>query len=139
MRLGEYSEESLTEIVRRTAGPDADIEACRLIAKASRGTPREAVNLTKRLLAMASGLSRTLDADSVGELLAVAGIDDRGLDAADRKIVGLLRAAERPLALATLAAKAGIRKETLLERHEPFLLKLGLIEITLQGRVAVQN
>ena len=110
VRLGEYSEESLTEIVRRVAGSEVDVDACRRIAKASRGTPREAVNLTNRLLSMASGFSRTLDADTVGELLAVAGIDDRGLDAADRKIVGLLRAAERPLALATLAAKAGIRK-----------------------------
>jgi Holliday junction DNA helicase RuvB len=139
VRLGEYSEDSLTEIAKRIAGPDVDLDACRRIAKASRGTPREAVNLTKRLLAMANGQSRHLEAESVGELLALAGIDERGLDSADRKIVGVLRAAERPLALATLAAKAGIRKETLLERHEPFLLKLGLIEITLQGRVAVQN
>ena len=70
---------------------------------------------------MASGLSRALDADSVDDLPALAGIDDRGLDAADREIVARPKAAERPLSLATLAARAGLRKETLLDRHEPFL------------------
>ena len=96
------------------------------------------VNLTTRLVSLANGLSRErFDAETVTDLLAMAGIDARGLEEADRKILETLRAARRPVALSTLAAKTGIRKETLSMRHEPFLQKLGLIEITLQGRVAV--
>jgi Holliday junction DNA helicase RuvB len=67
------------------------------------------------------------------------GIDERGLDPFDRLILATLRAAARPLSLATLAAKTGISEVTLLERHEPYLLKLGLMEVTPLGRVACEE
>ena len=94
--------------------------------------------LAKRLLTMANGLGWTrLDDSNARRLLDSMGIDEQGLDPADRKVVETLRTAKRPLSLATLAAMVGIRKETIEHRHEPYLLKLGLIEITSQGRVAV--
>ena len=72
----------------------------------------------------------------VDVLLEGMGIDARGLDPADRKIVATLQAVRKPVSLAGLAAKTGIAKETILERHEPYLLKLGLVEVTPLGRVA---
>jgi Holliday junction DNA helicase RuvB len=63
-------------------------------------------------------------------------IDERGLDAGDRKLVQTLRQAKKPLGLATLAAMTGIRVATILARHEPFLLRLGLVEVTPFGRRA---
>jgi len=140
--LDEYSEEALSEIVKRTAErqgrPASEPEAYRRIARASRGTPREAVNLTRRVIALAIGTQRpALDTASVTELLALIGIDELGLDPADRKILATLKASKRPLGLSTLAAKTGIRKESLLARHEPYLQKLGLLEVTQLGRVAV--
>ena len=108
-------------------------EEARKIARVSRGTPRECVNIAKRLATMA----KASGARSVDVLLEGMGIDARGLDPADRKIVASLRAAGRPVSLAGLAAKTGIAKATILERHEPYLLRLGLVEVTPSGRVAV--
>ena len=73
---------------------------------------------------------------NVDSMLEAMGIDARGLDPADRKIVAALSAARKPLSLAGLAARTGIAKETILTRHEPYLLKLGLVEVTPLGRVA---
>jgi len=140
--LDEYSDDALTEIVKRTAeregSPASEPEAYRRIARASRGTPREAVNLTRRVIALAIGTERpVLDAATVTGILAMIGIDELGLDPADRKILATLRSSKRPLGLSTLAAKTGIRKESLLARHEPYLQKLGLLEVTQLGRVAL--
>ena len=142
-RLGEYSVEALAEIVRRTAEknghPNVEPAALRRIARSSRGTPREAVMLTRRLIEIAEGKSWPLDDAGVKASLDLIQIDERGLDAADRKIVAVLRASKRPISLKALAAKADINPETLEQRHEPYLLKLGLIEVTRRGRVAVNE
>ena len=142
-RLGEYSEEALAEIVRRTAAknghPNVEPAALRRIARSSRGTPREAVMLTRRLIEVAEGKSWPLDDAGVKAILDLIQIDERGLDAADRKIVAVLKASKRPVSLKALAAKTLINPETLEQRHEPYLLKLGLIEVTRRGRVAVNE
>jgi Holliday junction DNA helicase RuvB len=135
-RLDDYTEDDLATIALRTAssaGLSLSDEDARQIARVSRGTPRECVLLTKRLATMSKGNTET--DQTVDALLEAMGIDARGLDPADRKIVTSLRTARRPLSLASLAAKTGIGKTTIQERHEPFLLKLGLVEITPNGRV----
>jgi len=142
-RLGEYSEVALAEIVRRTAAknghPNVEPAAFRRIARSSRGTPREAVMLTRRLIEIAEGKSWALDDAGVKAILDLIQIDERGLDAVDRKIVAVLRASKRPVSLKSLAVKTGISNETLEQRHEPYLLKLGLIDVTPKGRVAVNE
>ena len=95
--------------------------------------------LTRRLIEIAEGKSWALDDAGVKASLDLIQIDERGLDAADRKIVAVLRASKRPISLNALAAKTDINAETLEQRHEPYLLKLGLIEVTRRGRVAVNE
>jgi Holliday junction DNA helicase RuvB len=137
-RLDDYTEDDLATIASRTAssaGLSLTNEDARKIARVSRGTPRECVLLTRRIATMSRGSN--VKSQSIDALLGAMGIDAWGLDPADRKIVGALRAALRPLSLASLAAQTGIAKTTILERHEPFLLKLGWVEVTPNGRVAV--
>jgi Holliday junction DNA helicase RuvB len=137
-RLDDYTEDDLATIASRaasSAGLSLTNEDARKIARVSRGTPRECVLLTRRIAAMSKGSNEKKE--SVESLLEAMGIDAWGLDPADRKIVVALRAARRPLSLASLAAQTGIAKTTILERHEPFLLKLGWVEVTPNGRVAV--
>ena len=105
--------------------------------RATHGSAREAVLLATRVI-------RTVEATLPAELgklnafaaLVLLGIDERGLDAGDRKLLETLEKSKKPLGLATLAAKAGIGAATILERHEPFLLRLGLVEVTPYGRRA---
>lgn len=137
-RLDDYSVEDLSEIVKRTGrreAPDRPFEedGARIVARAARGTAREAVHLARRVVRAAAGV---LDGSGALSALRLLGIDERGLDSGDRRILEALRASKKPLSLATLAAKTGIRKATLLERHEPYLLRLGLIEVTPLGRRA---
>ena len=93
--------------------------------------------LTRRLVEIGEGKSWLLDDAGVKAILDLIQIDERGLDTADRKIVAVLKASKRPISLKALAAKADIDPETLEQRHEPYLTKLGLIDVTRRGRVAV--
>jgi len=93
--------------------------------------------MTRRVIEIADGRAWPLDNTGVKAILDLIGVDERGLDAADRKIVVVLEASRRPVSLKSLAAKTGINAETLEQLHEPYLLKLGLMEVTRRGRVAV--
>lgn len=140
-RLEYYDELALTEIVRRSSrlfGADIEDRAAVEIARRSRGTPRIANRLLKRVrdYAQVRGDGRITEALAT-EALELLQVDRRGLDHIDHKLVRAM--AERfrggPVGLDTLAASVGEESATLEEVYEPYLLQIGFIQRTPRGRV----
>ncbi len=141
-RLDYYSASDLEAIVRRAArifSVKLDDDGAREIARRSRGTPRIANRLLRRVRDYAEVRGDgVVDARSARDGLATFGIDDRGLDKVDRAILGALceRFGGGPVGLSTLAIGAGEPSETVEDVHEPFLIQQGLLIRTPRGRVA---
>jgi Holliday junction DNA helicase RuvB len=141
-RLDLYEPADLERIVLRAAGilhVPLDPEAATELARRSRGTPRIANRLLKRVrdYAEVRGDGRvSLAAAQAG--LAVFGVDALGLDKVDRAILTALcdRFAGGPVGLSTLAVCVGEQPETLEDVYEPFLLQAGLLHRTPRGRIA---
>jgi len=141
-RLELYSPEELAIIVKRSAKilnimiePDAAVE----IAKRSRGTPRIANRLLKRVRDFAIVEKReTIDRSIADYALGLMEVDALGLDAIDRKI--LLTIIEKysggPVGVETLASSANEESVTIEDAIEPFLLQLGFLARSPRGRVA---
>ena len=137
-----YDQTELSAIVKRTATilqTKIDDQGAAVIAGRSRGTPRIANRLLKRVRDFAQvNQSQMIDASAALSALKMLHIDDLGLDDTDRR---LLRTMIKfydggPVGIKTLAANIGEEEETLTEMVEPFLLQSGLIKRTLRGRVA---
>ncbi|MBQ7348664.1 MAG: Holliday junction branch migration DNA helicase RuvB [Clostridia bacterium] len=144
-RLENYSIEELTEIVERASkmlGVEIENSAAVEIAKRSRGTPRIANRLLRRVRDFAVVKNhQTIElSDAKGELRLLE-IDDLGLDMIDIKILKSM--AEKfgggPCGLDTLAATVNEDANTLEEVYEPYLLQLGFIARTPRGRVLLQK
>jgi len=141
-RLDYYAPEELSEIVTRSAqilGVDIDPSAAQEIGRRSRGTPRLANRLLKRVRDYAQVNDiETITEDAAAEALAFFEVDHRGLDWMDAKILSLLCEVfrGRPVGLTTLASACGEEPDTLEDVYEPFLLQQGLIVRTPQGRQA---
>ena len=142
LRLDYYSPEELHEVVLRSArilGYPVDAEAALDIARRSRGTPRIANRLLRRVrdFAQIEGL-QTISCASTCHSLQRLDVDDKGLDDMDKRI--LLTVIEKfsggPVGLSSLAVAVGEEAQTLEEVHEPYLIQLGLLKRTPQGRVA---
>jgi holliday junction DNA helicase RuvB len=138
-KLEPYVAGELERILARTAsilsvGLAAGTAAT--IAGRSRGTPRIANRLLRRLRDLAQVRGReAIDAAIASEALERLGIDELGLEETDRRILGLLhRAAGHGLGVKTLAAALGEAEETIEEVYEPHLLRLELIRKTPRGR-----
>ena len=137
-----YTVEELSEIIRRSAailGIEADGDSIREMAKRSRGTPRVANRILKRIrdFSQVKG-SGTIDVATTREGLAALEIDDMGLERLDREI--LLAIIERfgggPVGVDTIAASIGEERVTIEDAHEPYLLQIGFLSRTPKGRVA---
>ncbi len=140
-RLEFYSEDEITNIVRRSAailGVEVEETGVREIAKRSRATPRTANYLLKRARDYAQLKRTSLSKESVSEALRLLEVDVLGLTPLDRKLLIALidRFGGGPAGVSALAAALSEEPATLSEVHEPFLLQLGLIERTPRGRVA---
>jgi holliday junction DNA helicase RuvB len=141
-RLELYGAPELGRIVRRSAGileveiDDAGAEA---IAARSRGTPRVANRLLKRVrdYAEVRGAGR-IDVDIAGEALELLEVDALGLDRLDRDILRALgqKFGGGPVGLSTLAVAVGEEPDTIEDVYEPYLLQQGLLMRTPRGRVA---
>ncbi len=140
-RLEFYDDEDLTSIVTRAAdifGIGVDPEGAFEIARRSRGTPRIANRLLRRVRDFAEVRGHgTIDAEAASEGLRVFGVDERGLDKIDLTLLENLcvRFAGRPVGLSTLAISLGEPTETVEDVIEPFLIQQGLILRTPRGRV----
>jgi Holliday junction DNA helicase RuvB len=144
-RLDYYDEAAISQIVRRSAGVlgvEIDEEGLREIASRSRGTPRVANRLLRRVRdyaeVMASG---TITGLAAKEALARLDIDDLGLDEVDhrilRTIIGKFRGG--PVGIGTIAASISEEQDTIEDVYEPYLIQLGFLDRTPRGREATRR
>ncbi len=139
-RIDFYSPQELSQIVCQAAkkvGCQIEDEAGLEIGQRSRGTPRIAKRIFRRVRDYASCYNaHTITVKITREALKFMGIDKRGLDNLDRKLLKLMleKFSGGPVGLETLAAITGEDKDTIENYCEPFLLRLGLIEKTPKGR-----
>ena len=137
-----YPPDEIGEILVRSAKVleiDADDDALMEIAKCSRGTPRIANRLLKRVRDYAQTLgSGRIDMDCAAKALAMEGIDSEGLDVLDRKyLMTLIKHYNGgPAGVEAIAAALNEESDTLVDMVEPYLLKIGFISRTSKGRKA---
>jgi Holliday junction DNA helicase RuvB len=143
-RLDFYTEPELTEIVERSArilDVDIDAGAAIAIARRGRGTPRIVNRLLKRVRdhAEVHGDGRVTES-TAREAMRLLEIDDEGLDSTDRKLLAAIiqKFGSGPVGVAALAAVLSEEVETIEDVYEPFLLRLGFIDRTPQGRIATE-
>jgi Holliday junction DNA helicase RuvB len=141
-RLEPYAVEQLAVIVRRSAvilEVELDEQGALAIASRSRGTPRVANRLLKRVRDFAEvrmeGIVTAAAAQAALEMLEVDGL---GLDRLDRAILGAIctKFDGGPVGLSTLAVAVGEEQDTIEDVYEPYLLQQGLIKRTPRGRAA---
>ncbi len=144
-RLETYNPEELTKIIRRSAGilnTTIDSDAAIELAKRSRGTPRVANRLLKRVrdFAQYENLDK-VDLAITKKALAFMDVDELGLDVVDRAVLDTIihKFGGGPVGLETLAAATGEDTTTIEEVVEPFLIQLGFIARTPRGRVCTPN
>jgi holliday junction DNA helicase RuvB len=141
-RLDLYDPDDLAAIVLRSAGildVEIDQPGARAIAARSRGTPRVANRLLKRVrdYAEVRGAGH-VDAAVAAEALDLLEVDELGLDRLDREILRTIceKFSGGPVGLSTLAVAVSEEQDTIEDVYEPYLLQRGLIKRTPRGRVA---
>jgi len=141
-RLDYYSESELERILRRSAdilGVSLTDDAAALVSRRSRGTPRIANRLLKRVRDYAQvrgGGDESVTLSMAADALALLEIDDRGLDAMDRQLLRAIAEHHNggPVGLATMAATVSEPIETIEDVVEPYLMQIGLLARTSRGR-----
>lgn len=142
LRLELYTVEQLTEIVTRSAGIlgiECEAEGAVGIARRSRGTPRIANRLLKRVRDFAQVLGNgVITREIADEALRRQEIDQLGLDAIDRRMLTTIirNYGGGPVGLETLAAAIGEESVTLEDVYEPYLMQIGFLSRTPRGRCA---
>jgi holliday junction DNA helicase RuvB len=144
-RLDFYEEDALIEIVQRGATllqVDYDAQGVHEIARRARGTPRVALRMLRRVRDFAQVRADGRITGSVSEAaLDLLNIDEQGLDDLDRRV--LLCVIEKynggPVGLNTIAASVSEEPDTIMDVVEPYLMQLGYLERTSQGRQATRN
>jgi Holliday junction DNA helicase RuvB len=145
LRLDLYGAEDLKRIVLRSAGileVEIDDEGAEQIAARSRGTPRVANRLLKRVrdYAEVRGAGH-IDADIAQQALELLEVDEKGLDRLDRAILKSVceKFGGGPVGLSTLAVAVGEEPDTIEDVYEPYLLQQGFLMRTPRGRVATES
>ncbi len=143
-RLGYYDPGQLGAIVRRSAGilrVEIEDDASEEIARRSRGTPRIANRILRRVRDVAevrhAGVITTVVAQEALELLEV---DEEGLERTDRELLHavVFKFGGGPVGLSTLAVALGEEPDTIEDVYEPYLLQLGFLQRTPRGRVITE-
>jgi Holliday junction DNA helicase RuvB len=144
-RLEHYAPADLMQIVRRSARlleVQIDEGGARAIAERSRGTPRVANRLLKRVrdFAQVRG-DGVVTASAAAAALDLLEVDHEGLDRLDREILRAIceKFGGGPVGLSTLAVAVGEEQDTIEDVYEPYLLQRGLIERTPRGRAATKR
>lgn len=144
-RLDFYNVDELQSIVQRAAnilGIAISDEGARVVAVSSRGTPRVANRLLKRVRDYATVKGDGfIDEKMASAAMKMLEIDGYGLDTVDRMILDaiIVKFGGGPVGLETLAATVSEEADTLTDVYEPYLLKLGFIHKTPRGRVATER
>ena len=144
-RVQYYSHSSLQEVVTRSAallGVPCEIEGAAEIAARSRGTPRIANRLLRRVrdFAEVEGTG-AIEVDLARYALERLGVDENGFDALDRKFLDSLvvQFSGGPVGVDTLASATGEESDTLENVVEPYLIQEGFVQRTPRGRIATQH
>ena len=144
-RLDLYDPGDLRAIVERSARilkVPVDAEGATRIAERSRGTPRVANRLLRRVRDFAEVRGEGfIDGATASEGLELFGVDELGLDKVDRAILTTLctRFGGQPVGLTTLSQCVGEEPDTIEDAYEPYLVQTGLIQRTARGRVATER
>lgn len=145
LRLDFYAPEELAKIVLRTArllGVPCDDEGALSLAKRSRGTPRVANRLIRRVRDFADVMGKgTISREIVEHTCERLDIDAAGLDVMDRRLLSLLieHYEGGPVGVETLAAALAEPRDTLEDVYEPYLLQQGFLGRTPRGRIATRK
>jgi len=145
LRLEMYSPEELAQIVTRSAsilGIEIDSDGALEIASRSRGTPRIANRLLKRVRDFAQVTNHgTIDCNAARIGLDRMEVDELGLDSNDRRMLTTMIKYYNggPVGLDTLAAAIGEEAVTLEDVYEPYLMQIGFLARTPRGRVATKS
>ena len=144
--LDYYSPEELIEVIRRSAkilNVPLNDEGAMEIARRSRGTPRVANRLLRRVRDYAEIKERgkEVDKEIADKALTMQGVDDKGLDRLDRKVLKTILEIYQggPVGIDSLAATLNEEKSIITDIVEPFLLKIGFLKRTPRGRVATEK
>jgi Holliday junction DNA helicase RuvB len=138
-KLNLYPVQEIKRILARSAGIlgiEANDAALKLIASRSRGVPRVANRLLRRIRDLAQVKDRSLvDLPIAREGLEMMGIDEKGLVSMDRKILeSIVRGGGEPVGLKTISVSVGEEEDTIEDVYEPFLIQKGFILKTPRGR-----
>jgi Holliday junction DNA helicase RuvB len=143
-RLDYYTTHELATIIERSAGilgVDIDPEAIAVLARRGRGTPRVVNRLLRRVRDYAQVRSDgRIGAQEAVDAMNAMDIDDEGLDTTDRRLLAAIvqKFASGPVGGAAVAAVIGEEVETIEDVYEPYLLQLGFLDRTPQGRIATE-
>jgi len=144
-RLDYYDLPAMQTIVERAArllGVQANPEGVTEVARRARGTPRVALRLLRRVRDYAQVRAGGAITGSVaGEALSLLSVDELGLDDVDRLVLTTIieKYNGGPVGLSTIAASISEEPDTIMDVVEPYLLQLGFLERTPQGRVATRH
>ncbi len=144
-RLDYYDLTAMQQIVRRAAGllnVEAESEGVAEIARRARGTPRVALRLLRRVRDYSQVRSTgRIDFGCACDALDLLAVDKLGLDDVDRRVLVTIidKYNGGPVGLATIAASISEEPDTIMDVVEPYLLQLGFLDRTPQGRVATQK
>jgi holliday junction DNA helicase RuvB len=142
--LDYYSPDELVQILRRSAeilNVPLDNEGAYEIAHRARGTPRVANRLLRRVRDYAEVKGDgTINKEVADKALTLQGVDDKGLDRLDRKVLSTIINVHRggPVGIDSLAATLNEEKDIITDIVEPYLLKIGFLKRTPRGRVATE-
>jgi len=140
-RLDYYELKAMHEIIRRAAhnlGVSTEDDGVDAIARRSRGTPRVALRLLRRVRDYAQVRADGIITANVAiKALDLLNIDERGLDEMDRRVLRAIAQKYNggPVGLSTIAASISEAADTIMDVVEPYLLQLGFLERTSQGRM----
>ncbi len=144
-RMEYYSEEEITDIILRGGnilGVKIEMDGAKELASRSRGTPRIANRLLKRVRDFCEIRGNgTIDREISLKALDILGIDSAGLDDLDRDIVNAIidNYGGGPVGIDTLSLMLGEDKRTLEEVYEPYLVKIGYLKRTNRGRMVTER
>lgn len=144
-RLDYYEPHELEKIVVRNArilGVEITAGGARQLARRSRGTPRVANRLLKRVRDYAQVVGDgVIDEETANAALEMQGVDHLGLDRTDREYLSLIieKFDGGPVGVGTLSVALGEARDTVEDVYEPYLLQSGLIQRTSRGRVATRH
>ena len=140
-----YDTDDLKKIIRRSAGilgVDADEASLEEMAKRSRGTPRVANRILKRVrdFSQVKG-DGSITPEITGQALAALGVDEYGLEALDRELLDTIitRFNGGPVGIDTIAASIGEERVTIEDVYEPYLIQAGFLHRTQKGRVVSEQ